>query len=95
MVALRADTDSHVRFATADRGRARRLGLRLVFLIALPFGWMQRDLAGIYRRCLGARPLWLPLTAVLIPFVLLLWALNRVTFTILYRGMTRIAGVDA
>ena len=73
----------------------RRLGLRAVYLVALPFGWMQRDLAGLYRTCLRAGPLWQPLNVILIPVVLVLWALNRLAFIALYHGMTRIAGQDA
>jgi hypothetical protein len=53
---------------------------------------MQRDLAEIYRICLDASPVWLPLTAILMPVVLVLWALNRMAFTLLYRGMLRLSG---
>jgi hypothetical protein len=69
--------------------------VRAVYCFALPFGVMQRDLAGLYRRCLGMNPLWLPVNALLVPVVLILWAFNRLAFTALYRGMVLIAGQDA
>jgi len=75
--------------------RARRLLVRGVYVVALPFGVLQRDLAALYRTCMKVNPLWLPLTAILIPFVLALWAFNRMAFTVLYRGMILIAGQDA
>jgi hypothetical protein len=73
----------------------RGLLVRAVYVLALPFGVMQRDLAAIYRTCIGMNPLWLPATTLLVPVVLVLWAFNRITFTLLYRGMILIAGQEA
>jgi hypothetical protein len=73
----------------------RGLLVRAVYVVALPFGVMQRDLALIYRRCLGMNAFWLPVTVLLVPVVLALWAFNRAAFTVLYRGMLLIAGHEA
>ena len=72
----------------------RGLMVRAVYLLALPFGLMQRDLATAYRACFGVNPLWLPVTMLLVPVVLVLWGLNRIAFTVFYRGMILIAGPE-
>ena len=77
------------------RMNARGALVNAVYVVALPFGVMQRDLAVLYRTCMRMRPLYLPLTAMFVPVVLVLWALNRATFTVLYRGMIAIAGREA
>jgi len=69
----------------------RKWLISAVYFVALPFGVMQRELAAVYRTCMRSNPLWLPVTALLVPLVLVFWALNRLTFAVLYRGMVALA----
>ena len=69
----------------------RRIPFRLVYVLALPFGYMQRDLADAYRACLRQEPKWLPLTALALPVVLVLWSFSRGVFTMSIRVLEALA----
>jgi hypothetical protein len=77
--------------AEPDRRDVRSSFFKLLFWASLPFGYLQADLAGLYRACARARREWLPLTALAAPLILVGWTLSRGIYRASYRGLLALA----
>jgi hypothetical protein len=73
----------------------RRIVFKLLFWVSLPFGYLQADLAGLYRACIRGSRVWLPVTALAAPLILIGWKLSRSIYVVLYQGLLALASEHA
>jgi hypothetical protein len=73
----------------------RRIVFKLLFWVSLPFGYLQADLADLYRVCSRPGRGWLPLTALAAPLILIGWKLSRSIYVVLYQSLVALAPEQA